>query len=668
MNILPSRYDKLNLGKSERQLIETLESKYGDDDNSYFFLKTSPTGINNLHVFISNEGVVFVEPIEIADIHIFISIRSSLEIRVKENMQKLYNRLTQHKKLKVKGENGYYLKFPFTYKIFLSQLRYKDTMVNGLSDKDKDFIMNFCIFKDSKPTEDNLLFRLAKGFNQMNDLIESMYSNIDHPYWKDWDEFTNEDINYILQMICPEYTIPIVSEEELENSRFFYTITNTKNEDIYMVNENDFNVKVHRLDDEQINIINNMRKGNQLILACAGSGKSVILISKAFKAASIHPDKRFLITCFNRNLASYYNWKISLGGYRQRNVESMTFHKLLQILLHEARISYSNYKHDENFEKAKEALKAGKIKRRYYGIFLDEIQIFKPEWYEFCYNLLENHQKDNYFFTICGDISQNINRNIKKGKAPWQRPENANLPKYTGRSLRIEKNYRNSIGINDMMKNFIEVAKSYIKEFNIELENEEDTYLLGKAFRKGFPPKAVMTNRFKLTDCIVDEISDLNEKKNVPLNRIAVLFPYRKYAPLRYYFMSWLENKLNENFIDYYTLVSGRDGQLPAYYGNNKGVALSTIESSLGLDFDAVILAGLLPLGKYYNSKDINVMRNREDDNQEIEQEFIDSINKVYTACTRAKDHLTIFLEEDEDESLYSKIILESVMGVGNIE
>ena len=57
------------------------------------------------------------------------------------------------------------------------------------------------------------------------------------------------------------------------------------------------------LDDGQINYINKIKKGDQLIIACAGSGKSVILISKCFKVAGLNPDKRFLITGYNRNCA-----------------------------------------------------------------------------------------------------------------------------------------------------------------------------------------------------------------------------------------------------------------------------------------------------------------------------------------------------------------------------
>ena len=47
-----------------------------------------------------------------------------------------------------------------------------------------------------------------------------------------------------------------------------------------LLEETDRAVQSYRLDDRQINFVNKISKGNQLILACAGSGKSVLLISR----------------------------------------------------------------------------------------------------------------------------------------------------------------------------------------------------------------------------------------------------------------------------------------------------------------------------------------------------------------------------------------------------
>lgn len=110
------------------------------------------------------------------------------------------------------------------------------------------------------------------------------------------------NVNSILQRIAPEYTTIRVSTVADAESK-----VGADNE-LLVITEKDVAVKAFRLDQDQINIVNKMSKGEQLILACAGSGKSVLLISKCFKAAAMNPDKQFLITCYNNNLYSLYTW------------------------------------------------------------------------------------------------------------------------------------------------------------------------------------------------------------------------------------------------------------------------------------------------------------------------------------------------------------------------
>ena len=99
-------------------------------------------------------------------------------------------------------------------------------------------------------------------------------------------------------------------------------------DELLVVTPDDVAVRAYRLEKEQINIVNSILKGNQLILACAGSGKSVILIAKCFKAARMNPAKKFLITCKSKQLVYLYNWYIDRAGLKERNVECMTFHRL----------------------------------------------------------------------------------------------------------------------------------------------------------------------------------------------------------------------------------------------------------------------------------------------------------------------------------------------------
>ena len=156
-------------------------------------------------------------------------------------------------------------------------------------------------------------------------------------------------INNIFQRLCPEITIPrkIILDEYQHVDGVDGCLTTV-----------DRSVQSYRLEPEQINLVNRIAKGNQLILACAGSGKSVILISKCFKLASLNPKEKFLITCYNRNLSDYYHWAIAQASFRDKNVVASSFFSLCIDLLQKNNIPVpSNGDYDEIFRTANSALK-----------------------------------------------------------------------------------------------------------------------------------------------------------------------------------------------------------------------------------------------------------------------------------------------------------------------
>ena len=81
-------------------------------------------------------------------------------------------------------------------------------------------------------------------------------------------------------------------------------------------------------------------------------------------------------------------------------------------------------------------------------------------------------------------------------------------------------------------------------------------------------------------------------------------------------------------------------------YSDTKGVVVSTIESSLGLDFKAVILAGLFPYNYVFPSEETSKeikswvgIKNMSD----LEQGIVQSqMRSMYTACSRARDILYV--------------------------
>ena len=115
-----------------------------------------------------------------------------------------------------------------------------------------------------------------------------------------------------------------------------------------------------------------------------------------------------------------------------------------------------------------------------------------------------------------------------------------------------------------------------------------------------------------------------------------------------------------ENWEEPSILISGESEG--ATYGSRRGVTIATIEGSLGLDFRAVILAGLRPLGSHEKAQVIDDFKNTSEEKLlEKQESFKKNINFLYTGCTRAKDELAIILSAPKGESMYMDLLRKSI-------
>ena len=475
-------------------------------------------------------------------------------------------------------------------------------------------------------------------------------------------EINNENINSILQRIAPEYvTIRVSSIADQE------TKAGADNE-LLVVTENDAAVKAFRLDAEQINIVNKIRKGDQLILACAGSGKSVLLIAKCFKAATMNPDKQFLITCYNNNLYSLYTWFIDRAGLRAKNVTCLTFHTLCKTLLLRNGYHAAHGDFDGWVNSAIHRLNAGQIKERYYGIFIDEVQQFEPEWYKFCFNLLENKTNDDHLFVICGDKTQKLANLQRHGRAPWNAGEG--YPSYRGgnKNIRIERNYRNCIEINEYINRYVSNAKQYLLNINQNMELDPDEFLRGKSVFHGEGVKIKhLLDRSNQGEArmVAESIRQIHDEYGIPYDEIAVIMFNKSY---RKRFVGWnsksynletpLMDLLKQEDIPFCTMY-GTDESWGARYGDDGGVRFISFQSTLGLDFRAAIVCGLIPLGEYNGTRNPNWEQIKDDEEkfQEMLKHAEDDIRFLYVACTRAKEILHIILPETRETSVYVRML-----------
>lgn len=654
MNILPEQYSNLELSRSEKLFVTYLKTRV--EGVSYLLLKINPACIESeeLNGLIVNNGILMFKFFELLnDVNSF-EIVMSTYMTIYENMVATISKRLLGNKL-FRDECGSLLLSMNLICVFPT-LQKNNLPSMSFSAEFKKFINTHCLFSED----------FSELRNNANEIIDRLISTPNIKTSCNPIKINESNINAVFQRITPEYTTVRIGEVVDENT------SPGASEDSLVVTEDDRAIKAFMLDKDQINIINNIKKGEQLILACAGSGKSVLLLSKCFKAASMNPNKKFLITCYNRNLQSQYAWLIDKAGFRERNVECVPFLTLCKRLLERNGLYVPRVNQGEvevYFDSAAKNMNENRIRDRYYGIFIDEVQIFDQEWYKFCYNLLENKVSDDHFFVICGDKTQDIKKRQKQGKAPWNAGEG--YPNYRGgnKNIRIEKNYRNSIQINEYINRYVGNSKTYLHSFDDSFSIDPDLFLRGKSLRLGCDVIVEnLENRTNIGEAstVIKAIVNIHNYYHIPYDEIAVVIYNKTYKSAlsnwkyHYDLITPLLNGLDRNNIPYAKMYS-QDNAFAARYGVDNGVVLIPFESALGLDFRAVIVCGTKPLGEKDGTKRIDWLFNLGVDVREDKiADFKKNINSLYIACTRAKEVLHIITTEDPHESIYVKILHES--------
>lgn len=640
MEIFPSEYQQLELNRYEKVFVRHANN---DENFGLILLKINPSMLTGeySHAVITTRGLVLCKFLPIDNDSIFSMFIESYRLGLFDDIvstvgQKLITNkslLNEEQKLSVR----------FSYICIFPALSKADIDFKHMTQDLQIFINKKCLFAED--------FSNLRG--AFTDTINNYLEHPDIPCAEMCIDICESNINSILQRIAPEYTTVRFATVTKDNS------TPGASKELLVVTEDDTSVRAFRLESEQINIVNKMSKGDQLILACAGSGKSVLLIAKCFKAARLNPEKKFLITCYNRNLQSLYTWFIERAGLQERNVDCCTFDGLCKRLLEQNNLFLPGGTNaiEDRRSSVISKLATGAIKDRYYGIFIDEVQMFESNWYKFCYNLLENKDNEDHIFVICGDKTQEIKQRQKHGKAPWNVGEG--YPVYRGgnKSIRIEKNFRNCIEINDYINRFAQNASELIRSCNSKGEFDPDLFLRGQAFRHGYGVKIKQFagNALIEAESVIESIKIIHDTEGVPYDEIAITMYNRKFKMLSYYIESAIQTALNREHIPFNLLYS-HDQSWGGRYGDG-GVSLVTFDSVLGLDFQAVIVCGVKPLGVYDKTKQIKT-------GNELTEETLEQLKKnisyLYVACTRAKDYLHIILGESSSKSVYNKLLTDS--------
>ena len=353
---------------------------------------------------------------------------------------KIYQRLLDSKLLIVRDGDNKVLKFPYKHAIIFANE--KPVSLRGEYMELKELASHIYM---------QFLTQLGHSKSLLRKIDLDIAGTTSLPYATDFRVISDQECRAIFERLAPEYTVVIREKENVEVKQ----ATVTHSEADFKITGREEEYKTFFLDEYQVAQVNDMGKGHRVLLANPGAGKSVLLLSKAFKYGRLYKNSKILLTCFNNNLADSYVFKKSRANCENnKNIYVMTFHKLVKNLFDNClhKHCYSNIATPEEIQECLDKIRSGEIGVRFKAIFIDEVQIFEPIYLELCYALLE--KSDDALFLMAGDLNQTVRSQSRRGDAPWKKINGVTLD-FTGRVKYIERNYRNSKQIGEYLNHML---------------------------------------------------------------------------------------------------------------------------------------------------------------------------------------------------------------------
>jgi len=627
--VIPSNYtDQSCYSTNAKRLLTFFRKKYSDEGMAT--IKSYKEGDGEIGVLIvPSKGVIVFKMFdsEFPESTYSSPLFDSLVSNQYESLRKYYYNLFMQSKSMCEFKNDGYklLKFPLRFVLLYQNV-----------DIEK---MNIEVRKSIQLNNKNIYFKNFTTPLSSNELF-SNFEIFDDKFSK----IDSKQFGSIIERIVPENVTLIDIEPKNKNS----IIKINKIEKFEPITGKERKFSALCLDDSQIKAINDTKPGHYLTLANPGTGKSVLLISKAYRLQSMNKNDHVLITCYNKNLAEHHTIFAEVSGMKNPRLHINTFHKFIRDILVDVDFKFiqdNNLDDEDGFSKivdrVEALLDAGKIKTNLKAIFIDEIQLFEPKWIDICYKLLDKSSKD-YYFEMYGDINQDVKSQHSKGKASWQNTKS--IPSLQGRVRKLEKNYRNTDLISNYLKSMIADFNLYLIRHGITVDNES-ACLSSETSKKGSLRTKILLTPNSDFGKVTKTIQELINKKNADYNDIAVIYPAQKYGK-HYTPVYKIKNEFDKNGIPY-SFIHGYYSQ-PLF--DCDGVVMSTIDSCLGLDFKYVILVGIHFWDFMYDEKTNTTHKLDSKElikNPQAKYYMSEIGKKIYSACSRAREGLYIIDDLD---------------------
>jgi superfamily I DNA/RNA helicase len=366
------------------------------------------------------------------------------------------------------------------------------------------------------------------------------------------------------------------------------------------------------LDREQNRAKNFASQGQALIRGVAGSGKSLVLKSRVKKLVN-EGFNQILVLCYNRFMNAWMYEKVNAKN--DVKVECATFHSWA------ARKLQYDYQCDREPQARQDVIKLAETsKLKYQAILIDEAQDFYDEWFIAMLKVLDE-QTNSLFFVY--DNTQSVYDHPHRRKADWAWKQlGFKIP--GARSQIFDVNYRNSPEILETAWKFflpslnqvgMRVAKREKAQGSLGTIVEPKTK---QSRSSGIKPLLLQLKREEMTGLIAQQVQMALEIESQ--SSIAVLT-----HPNQKQLRQEISQQLHRLGIQYH--APKNSGERNGNVVQRPAVVVDSWNAVKGIEFDAVILAGVdwIP--------------------EQSEHAFQEQTG-LYTAMTRARDHLVMLYEE----------------------
>jgi hypothetical protein len=522
--------------------------------------------------------------------------------QARENMFHVVDVLKKDKNLiQLDGKYKFHLKFPYGHGVVFTRLYSKDFVQDGLYSVVEP---SLCFTRDEIDPD-------KEGFSE-EVLIEKILNMFVVPF-RLREPLSFEDINAIRYHLFPEVRIsaefkpPVPYQDQL-----LLSLHDIKTMDLH-----------------QENLAKQIGDKNRLIRGVAGSGKTIILASRAKMLSKQNPDWKILILCYNISLANaiqqmvnhmlnepedLFDFDPTAKSVQNQNIIVRNFHSWLKNDLKMKEQQLPNL--IEKLEK-KEA-----ILPTYDAVLIDEGQDFETDWLRLV-SLLIN--EDTQSLLLVEDRAQTIYQR----KRSYLQDTGFS---FQGRSKVLSINYRNTQQIVKFAWDFYR-EHSLFKNKVVNRDLEGEIIAPQSTKRRGPEPGIVKAANFSEEMKIVARsIKKLHIEKKVPFEDILILYRVKRTHQLP--IIDLIKRSLQEAGLPFYWMTEN-DVSKRSYQKDDRTIKISTIDSSKGLDFRAVFIVN------------VDSMPFPLEENKERE------VSLLYIGMTRAKEYLCLSYTGESEFTRY---------------